>query len=89
MVENNTVVSAYTMYRHLQQYCSYPWIWTERRADSTKHMKTFVLWGYHKVLFPKAGSFNLACCGRVHRLTWVSAFWRHIEQSCTEHVSMK
>ena len=24
MVESNTVVSAYTMYRHLQQYCSQP-----------------------------------------------------------------
>ena len=24
MGENNTVVSAYTSYRHLQQYCSHP-----------------------------------------------------------------
>ena len=24
MDESNTVVSAYTMYRHLQQYCSHP-----------------------------------------------------------------
>ena len=25
MGESNTVVSAYTTYRHLQQYCSHPW----------------------------------------------------------------
>ena len=23
--KSNTVVSAYTVYRHLQQYCSHPW----------------------------------------------------------------
>ena len=27
MGESNTVVSAYTMYRHLQQYCSHPSIY--------------------------------------------------------------
>ena len=33
--ESNTVVSAYTMYRHLQQYCSHPsilgviFVWNE------------------------------------------------------------
>ena len=27
MVESNTVVSAYTLYRHLQQYCSHPSTW--------------------------------------------------------------
>ena len=29
MGESNTVVSAYTMYRHLQQYCSLPSIYIE------------------------------------------------------------
>ena len=28
MGESNTVVSAYTVYRHLQQYCSHPAIWS-------------------------------------------------------------
>ena len=31
MGESNTVVSAYTMYRHLQQYCSHPSIHTLTR----------------------------------------------------------
>ena len=30
--ESNTVVSAYTMYRHLQQYCSHPSIWCFLKA---------------------------------------------------------
>ena len=29
MGECNTVVSAYTLYRHLQQYCSHPSIYVE------------------------------------------------------------
>ena len=47
MDESNAVVSAYTMYRHLQQYCSYPSIcttvmnnrkrqtWTEQNGKKT------------------------------------------------------
>ena len=29
MGESNTVVSAYTLYRHLQQYCSHPSIYVQ------------------------------------------------------------
>ena len=32
MGESNTVVSAYTLYRHLQQYCSHPSICWQRRS---------------------------------------------------------
>ena len=34
MGESNTIVSAYTSYRHLQQYCSYPSICTVDMALS-------------------------------------------------------
>ena len=33
MVERNTFVSAYTMYRHLQQYCSHPSIYRRCKND--------------------------------------------------------
>ena len=33
MGESNTVVSAYTMYRHVQQYCSHPSICIYRLTD--------------------------------------------------------
>ena len=34
MGESNTVVSAYTLYRHLQQYCSHPLICAQHRERS-------------------------------------------------------
>ena len=36
MGESNTVVSAYTLYRHLQQYCSHPPTSDRRMIDATK-----------------------------------------------------
>ena len=43
MGESNTVVSAYTMYRHLQQYCSHPSIsaWIEICIRSQTALKNF------------------------------------------------
>ena len=37
MGESNTVVSAYTTYRHLQQYCSHPTI-NKQRYPKAKHL---------------------------------------------------
>ena len=41
MGESNTVVSAYTMYRHLQQYCSHPLRETREIFTGEKYFRLF------------------------------------------------
>ena len=54
MDESNTVVSAYTMYRHLQQYCSHPSIYREKIV---LFYSAFGLW-LHKVVIYKWLNFH-------------------------------
>ena len=72
MGESNTVVSAYTMYRHLQQYCSHPSIYSQIQFDILDRSKHFTkcqsscrtqitcLPQYHDFLFQNSLAKNIS-----------------------------
>ena len=80
MDESNTVVSAYTLYRHLQQYCSHPS--TNRLSITIKMVSTpcSLIFGFHCPMFRRF-SYKTTCVCE----TQIPLFWtdRQMDNSKT------
>ena len=60
--ENNTVVSAYKKYRHLQQYCSYLSMYVYVfHVDKQIHVVTYAFMSYKTLRYYHVDSFTQGC----------------------------